>query len=127
MGGAVTLRFTVPVPAVGKARPRVVSTRGGKVHAFTPEKSRTFERVVALHARVAVARCPGWPMDAHYRLAVTVHADSVDVEVIPLPRIKRAVRSDLDNAAKSVADALNKIVWADDRQVVELEAIDAGR
>jgi Holliday junction resolvase RusA-like endonuclease len=30
--------------------------------------------------------------------------------------------SDLDNAVKAIADALNGIVWADDRQVHELVA-----
>ena len=121
-----SLRFTVPIPAVGKARPRVVG-QGGKVHAFTPEKTRTFERVVALHARVAVARVPGWPKDANYHLAIKVFADSVDVEVIPLPRIKRASRFDLDNVAKAIADALNKVAYDDDRQVTEILITDEGK
>lgn len=121
-----TLRFTVPIPAVGKGRPRVVG-HGGKVHAFTPEKTRTFERIVALHARVAVSRMANWPKDAHYHLSVRVHADSVDVEVIPLTKIKRATRFDLDNVAKAVADALNTIAYADDRAIVELLITDEGK
>ena len=36
------ISFTIPGSPVGKGRPRV-SVRGGYAHAYTPEKTRTYE------------------------------------------------------------------------------------
>lgn len=48
-----------------------------------------------------------WPLDARY---------SVRLDVYQHPQ----QRPDLDNVAKQIGDALNRLVWADDRRIDEL-------
>lgn len=105
--------FSLDVPLVGKARPRV--RRDGR--AFTPAKTAAFERAVGLAARAAMQ---GEPFAGGCSVAVFA-----DVE---MPRSwstrKRAEmagrphtqKPDKDNCLKAICDALNGIVWHDDAQ-----------
>ena len=96
---------------VGKARPRV--TRNG---AFTPEKTVNAERLVAWACKKAMAgarplKGPLW----------------LEVEAWFLPPKQAAspyktTKPDLDNILKLVGDALNKIAWHDDSQVIRASA-----
>ncbi|HMJ53951.1 MAG TPA: RusA family crossover junction endodeoxyribonuclease [Polyangiaceae bacterium] len=105
------LCFVIPGPPVPKERPRVFMPKGAKFPiATTPPKTRAYERTVKLFAQAAVAHQPEWkafvgahPTGRHYRLHLhfVINAD----------------RGDLENFAKSVGDALNGVVYADDRQV----------
>lgn len=91
--------YGAPVP---KQRARVA--RG---HAFTPARTREWEKRVALCATEAMPL--SWRRDgAAYALRVVVH--------------RAARRGDLDNFVKCVSDALNRIAWDDDSRVVVLEA-----
>ena len=97
------VRFTVPGAPVPKARARVVNG-----HAFTPARTRAYEKHVQTCAREALSRV-AWRLDAPaYALRVVVH--------------RAARRGDLDNFVKCVSDALNRIAWDDDSRVVVLEA-----
>lgn len=89
------ISFTVAGPPVGKARPRV--TKRG---TFTPERTRCYEAAIRNVASLMVSR--DWPTDRRYRLHVGFTG-----------------RSDGDNVFKSVADALEGIFYANDRQVDE--------
>lgn len=113
--------IVVPGVARGKARPRV--TRQGR--AYTPTATTNAEAWVKLCAIQQI----GQPV---LTAALNVAID-IDVEVpASWSRKKReaalsgAVRPtgkpDLDNAAKLILDALNKIAWVDDSQVVRLTA-----
>lgn len=78
-------------------------TRSG--HAFTPEKTRAYERTTRM---VAALLLPAdWPLDAEYALTCRVFFPD-----------KR--RRDLDNVIKAIGDALNKTAYRDDSQVAEL-------
>lgn len=96
------LSFVVNGPPVPKARARVVNG-----HAYTPPKTRAYERLVATVASLHVRA--GWRRDAKY--ALFVQAFFADRR-----------RADLDNVVKAIADACNGIVWHDDSQVYELHA-----
>lgn len=87
-----------PVPC---ARARVFS-RGGITTARTPAKTRAFEHLVAVTARVR--RPSGWRLDwASYDLTV---------------RVYRATRKgDGDNYAKAVADGCTGVLWKDDSRI----------
>jgi Holliday junction resolvase RusA-like endonuclease len=98
------LRFVVDGPPVPCERPRVVA-RGGHAVAFTPGRTRRYQRQVALVARAALP--PGWPLDAVYSLGVTVYWPD-----------RR--RRDLSNILKSIEDGCNRIVWDDDCQVTSI-------
>lgn len=101
------LSFTVNGPPVPKARARVVHGPDG-TEAFTPTKTREYEKHVA---RVAAAHLLGkaWPLDRAYSVSMTVY--------------RAAARGDWDNYAKAICDALNGIVYADDRQVRRAEVL----
>ncbi len=112
--------FTIEVPGVpiGKGRPRFVRKTG---HAFTPERTRSYESVLRDAAALAFK---GEPLDGP--LAVTVKA------TFPIPQswsmrkrdaaligvIRPTSKPDADNLLK-VLDALNEIVGRDDKQIVE--------
>jgi Holliday junction resolvase RusA-like endonuclease len=104
----LVLRLVVPGEPVAKGRPRF--TRKGGV--YTPTRTRQAEDVI----RGMV-------------IAVTPPADrsSRRLETGPLVLTCRFYRAtgrtaDTDNLVKLVKDALNGIVWQDDRQVVQLHA-----
>lgn len=85
-----------------KARARV--TRNG---TYTPERTTAFENAVAWRARAAMgARKP----------------TTAPVSLVCRFEQRTRIRSDLDNLVKSVSDALNGVVWADDSQVIDLRA-----
>lgn len=95
------VRFTVPGAPVPKARARVVNG-----HAFTPARTRAYEKHVQDCAREALSRV-AWKLDAPaYALRVVVH--------------RAAKRGDLDNFIKACSDALNGLAWVDDARVTEL-------
>lgn len=99
------LAFWVEGRPVAWQRAVTVRTPRGKRRTFVPDRTRRWKSTVRLHAMRAVA-CAGWtPDDAAY---------SVDVAVY---RARRA--GDADNYLKAIKDALNAIVWPDDRMVIE--------
>lgn len=92
-----------PVP---KARARTVRTKSGKVASFTPKRTRDWETRVRLVAQSACSAA-GWkPSEAAYE---------VSIEVYPAAR-----RGDSDNFAKAVTDAMNGVVYPDDRSIRKL-------
>lgn len=88
-----------PIP---KGRPRFSVIRG-KVHTYTPEKTRAAEEAMRWHLRSAWT---GEPTTKECHVQLTFAAKSK--------------RSDIDNFCKLVLDAANGIVWTDDRQVTRL-------
>jgi Holliday junction resolvase RusA-like endonuclease len=97
--------FEVLGPPVPCARARVVRGRG-KAHAFTPSNTAEFEQLVRLVAMTAVRKVDGWRTDwSAYRFDLIVY------------RAER--RGDWDNFAKAVADALEGVVFDNDRAIVE--------
>jgi len=86
------------IEAVSKKRPRVL--RSG--HAYTPKDTKLFETQFGNAVRCRFGRKPV--------------PDNVHV-VIDFYLSPKRMRSDLDNLIKSVLDALNGVIWLDDRQV----------
>ena len=112
------IRFVVPGVPVAKGRARM--TRAG--FAYTPGKTRDWEA----HVRLAASQASLRP-----------YSDAVGVEIVfalPVPKsfsakrraaalagdIHPAKRPDIDNLAKAVIDAMNAVVYDDDRQIVNL-------
>ena len=88
-----------PVP---KQRPRTVF-RGGKAITYTPERTKTWEQWVRAHA---LEHCVD-PTDGYWDVTLTFYR-------------KSGRKVDIDNLSKAVLDALNGVVWIDDKQVVRL-------
>ena len=93
--------FEIPGEPVPKGRARV--TRSG--FAYTPKRTKEWE--VAVFAAAKQARIPKL---------------SGDVAVVVEFYRKSRRRADLDNLMKGVMDALNRVAWDDDSQVVKLMA-----
>jgi Holliday junction resolvase RusA-like endonuclease len=107
--GGARMRLVLPIEPVPKGRPRF-SKRG---HAYTPQKTRVFERDVATLLRVAYRHPP---------LAGAIYCEVLFYLTKP-KRCRRqfpSVRPDVDNLIKGVKDAANGILWTDDGQVVDL-------
>ena len=103
------LAFTVPGTPVPKGRPRI----GKAGHTYTPRETTEHEGLTALMFRSAAAkrRLP-FPLarGINVRLELTAY--------LPDDRTR-----DWDNIGKLVSDALNKIAYADDKQVRQAEVI----
>jgi len=98
-----TYSFVVQGPPQPKQRAR--SGKGGR--HYTPAATVRYESVV--RAIGSLRKPPGWPMDGIYHL--TVVACFADRR----PR-------DIDNVVKAVSDALNRVAFDDDNQVVRVSA-----
>jgi len=100
------LEFTVPGPPVPKARPRVTVTGRG---TFTPKKTKDYQELVAMAAMVAYKKSTEpfpWPLDAGYRVDCVFYFKGIPTK-------------DLDNLAKSIFDALEGVLYTNDRQIME--------
>lgn len=95
------LAFTV----LGPPQPKERARKGKDGRWYTPERTRVYESALRKHAILKAPR--GWPTDARYRIEVTAF-------------FQDRRRRDIDNVMKC-SDAFNKVLWADDDQVDELE------
>lgn len=123
---ATAVAFVIPGEVVGKGRPRFAK-RGNFVQAYTPEKTASYENLVKLHAGIA--------MNARQPIAIAVSC-TIAIEVMPPASWSQKKRTaalsgdvhptskpDLDNCAKGIFDAMNGIVWIDDKQVVSMTVV----
>jgi len=113
------LVFTLAGAPRGKER--VKHTFGPTGHAYTPEKTVTFESRLAYAAQEAMNGRPLFDGPLHLVLCA----------YMPIPTskpnrwkaeaasglIRPTIKPDFDNIAKCV-DALNLVVWVDDKQIV---------
>ena len=115
------IRFTVPGVPQGKARPRV--TRSG--HAYTPEKTRKYEKMV----RGRYLQTAGlMPFPAGSAIYATIGAfypvpkgtSKKDRQAMLEGTLRPTKKPDADNIAKIILDALNGYAYSDDACVVNL-------
>jgi Holliday junction resolvase RusA-like endonuclease len=119
---SAAIYFVVPGQPVGKGRPRA-SSRGGFVRMYTDAKTLSYEQLIAKQARYAMGHLEV--------LATPISMRIVALYSIPASWSKRKKqlalsgdlipgKPDLDNVAKAVLDALNGVVYQDDKQVIRL-------
>jgi len=97
-----------------KARPRTTWGNGG-YRTYTPEPTKQAEKDLA-------AQWVGKPIEGPIEVVILLADTFVEVTVIPCepPSCRLLKRGDIDNYAKLVMDALNKVAWDDDRQIGRL-------
>jgi Holliday junction resolvase RusA-like endonuclease len=93
------IAFTIAGKVAGKARPRP-----GRRAWYVP--TQELQNNIGWQAKVAMREA---------KLEPLIGAVAIDVEIVT----DGFPRSDIDNVLKLVADALNKIVYDDDRQIVD--------
>lgn len=106
-----SVEFTAEIEPVSKQRPRVDS-RVGRI--YVPTETKVFEHAF------------GWLARKHAPKSPFMHALSVKLVFYIRPMKKLNLgpypvhKQDVDNLTKAVLDGMNKIMWVDDVQVVDL-------
>lgn len=108
---------------IGKGRPRFSRQTG---HTYTPEKTARFEERLAWAAQSTMNRAPLFEgpltmlINAYFSIPASKpakwRAAALEEKILPTKK------PDIDNIIKGVADALNKVVYVDDTQIVTLAA-----
>ena len=119
--GAVVIDFRGE--PVAKGRPRLVSL-GGKPRAFTPAKTRTYEAALQYAASQVMGDRPlligALTMSVVASLPIPQSWSKKKQDMARSGALKPTSRPDVDNYAKSAADALNGVVYPDDCQIALL-------
>ena len=97
----------------GQPRPKERPRFSG--HAYTPKKTREYEQSVRIAAMAALAKWRAENDYAHWNAA-----GPFSLNVFFFMEDKRT--RDLDNCLKSISDALEKLLYNNDRQLDELYA-----
>lgn len=117
------MQFTIPGEVKGKGRPRV-TIRGGYAMAYTPKDTVNYENLV----RYIYSEKCGYKFDTKKPLYANIYA------FFSIPKstskkkskemndklIRPTKKPDNDNIAKLILDALNKVAYDDDSQIVRL-------
>lgn len=117
------ITFIVPGEARGKGRPRF-ARQGKFVRTYTDDRTASFENLVALFASQAMGARPLIEGPASVRMDIHVGIPaswSKKKRAAALAgNLRPTGKPDLDNCAKLVLDAINGVVWRDDKQVAAL-------
>ena len=115
--------FTVYGEPVGKGRPRFAK-RGNFVSTYTPQKTKTYEDEIRLMAKAAMGSSE--PLETPVTVAIYIR---VGIPVSYTKQMKKYAlegilkptkKPDADNVLKCFLDAMNGIVYLDDKQVVNI-------
>ena len=110
-GKITRVSFLVPIVPFGKQRPRVA---GGR--AYTPKETKSYEAAFALHAKMAMKKSKT-PVIVGGKIHISM--------VFSFPKNKINICGDIDNLCKSALDAMQGVVFNDDRYVWSIEATKA--
>lgn len=118
------IKFTVPGEPYGQARPRF-SAANGKVHTYNTDESRNYKTQVKLIAQAETkkqewtfAESEGVGMNVYAYMSIPksetkkFHAAAVAGDIRPTKK------PDVDNIFKAVSDALNGVIYKDDKQII---------
>jgi Holliday junction resolvase RusA-like endonuclease len=121
----LTIMFSVDGKPIGKGRPRF-KRAGGFVSTYTDSKTREYESIVAGKARVAMGETAplqgALSVSMYFRLPMPKTTPKKRMASLLDGSVRPTKRPDLDNLNKSVLDAMNGIVYADDSQVVTIHS-----
>lgn len=113
--------FEVPGKITGKGRPRVNTSTA---IAYTPARTKEYEELIKQYFIIKYRTIK--PLEG--RLSVTIKAhfsipkntSKLKTEEMLNNTISPVKKPDIDNIAKIVLDALNKIAFKDDNQITKL-------
>jgi Holliday junction resolvase RusA-like endonuclease len=117
------ISFEIPGCPVAKGRARAFK-RGNYIAHYTPEKTVNYENLVKM---VAMQDMKGkqlisGPISMVISLFFQIPESWSNKKRLSALNgtVRPTVKPDLDNCVKSLCDAINGIVWHDDKQVVEV-------
>lgn len=115
------MRFEVPGEVIGKGRPRF--TRSGRT--YTPKKTLDYERAIkrAYLNKYTYLSKRSLRIKICAYLEVAKSHSKIKKQKMLANELQCTKKPDADNIVKVVLDALNKVAYQDDTQVVELVAI----
>jgi Holliday junction resolvase RusA-like endonuclease len=108
----------------GKGRPRRDRMKNGAMVTHTPEATREYEGNFAYAARQAMGSKPPFPgplnvaIEARFPIPASWSEHKKQRAVLGL--IRPTVKPDWNNLG-GVTDALNQIVWVDDKQITDAQ------
>ncbi len=114
------IKITIPGTPQGKGRARAF-VRNGHVSHYTPEKTRTYEGMIATIAMDAMkGRRPSekplsLSMAMFFEIPRSWPAWKIQAALQDI--VAPTTKPDIDNIEKAVKDAFNAVVWKDDCQV----------
>ena len=118
------IRFTVYGEPKGKGRPRFRS-RGKFVQTYTDEATATYENLVKLS--YINSGCENYLNGEQLNCSIAVFqsipkstSKKKKIEMLE-GKIRPTKKPDIDNIIKSIFDALNKVAFNDDTQIISLQ------
>ena len=115
--------FTVFGEPVGKGRPRFAK-RGNFVSTYTPQKTKTYEDEIRMMAKAAMGSSEQLETPVtvaiYIRVGIPTSFSKQKRKDALANHIRPTKKPDIDNIAKCFLDAMNGIVYLDDKQVVSL-------
>lgn len=116
--------FEIPGEPVAQGRPRAGKSWGGKTVLYDPDKSRDFKQYLRLvGSQYAPKELNTGPIDLAidiYRATPKKYQTKPKQALIEKGELRPTTKPDVDNYVKGVKDGLNKVIWQDDSQVVNL-------
>lgn len=118
-----TVAFLVPGNPVGKGRAKA-ARRGKFITMYTPEKTASYESLVAHAAHVAMngRSLIDGAVSVELDIRMQIPASWSKKKQIQAAEglIPASKKPDIDNCEKAIFDGMNSVVWVDDVQVVEV-------
>ncbi len=118
------VQFVVPGQPVGKGRARSAAQRAGDrilIRHYTPEKTKSYEEAVAMHAHVAMAGRPlltgALAVALYIRMQVPASWSKKKRDAALAGLLWPTTKPDVDNIIKSIYDGCNGVCWVDDAQL----------
>lgn len=114
--------FEVPGKITGKGRPRVNTQTA---IAYTPAKTKEYEEMVKQYFVLKYRRIN--PLEGRIKIEIKVYmgisqnTSKKQKEEMLKNTISPTKKPDIDNIAKVILDALNKLAFKDDNQITKLE------
>lgn len=114
--------FVIPGQPVGKQRPKIVKI-GGFSRMATPQKTVSYEGLVAHTAQAAMAGRPMFESAVAVQLLIGCQVpaswSAKKQRQALLDEVLPTTKPDIDNVVKAVFDGLNAVLWRDDVLVVD--------
>ena len=118
--------FYVMGTPVAMPRPRVVRTPSGKTRTYNSSKSTTYKQMIKIHAKNAMNKAHKSMTERPLKMELTFFFKppksytKKKLRAVETGELRYTKLPDADNLAKTVMDALNKLLYKDDSQIVEL-------